>query len=95
MFEFNTSEYSVTTYNKEGVAEANNSNVILSNITVENLNGKYAITDKISITNQSIENVNSGLQEKENFDLSMKQYITKAIVNIDGLIWKFDIFAIG
>ena len=84
VFEFNTSEYSVTTYNKEGVAEANNSNVILSNITVENLNGKYAITDKNQI-NSNLENINIGLIKNANFDLSIdKQISSVSVINKKG-----------
>lgn len=43
-----------------------------------------AVTDTITITDTSVENINSGLTEKEKFDLQLKQYITKAIVNVNG-----------
>lgn len=43
-----------------------------------------SVTDNISITDASIENVNAGLQEKDKFDFSIKQHLSSAIVSIDG-----------
>lgn len=43
-----------------------------------------SVTDNITITDSSIENLNAGLQEKDKFDFEIKQYVDSAIVNIKG-----------
>lgn len=43
-----------------------------------------SVTDNINITNNSIENINTGLLEKDKFDFAIKQYIESAIVNVKG-----------
>ncbi len=43
-----------------------------------------SVTDKITIENESRDNINMTLKEKGKFDFAIKQYITGAIVNIRG-----------
>lgn len=85
LFEYDTSKYTVTEYMTSGVAEANNSNVIIKNITIEGKNSTYAVTNTIDISDKSILNINIGLVEIEKFDLELNKYISKVVVqNNDG-----------
>lgn len=78
IFEYDTSKYLLTTYQAQDVEESINSNVIKAK-----LNGKdVATTNTIKITDRSIANINIGLVEGSNFDLSLKKKVTQiAMVN--------------
>lgn len=43
-----------------------------------------SVTDNITLNDSSIENLNTGLQEKEKFDFEIKQYVESSIVNVKG-----------
>ena len=71
IFEYDTTKYMPTTYQKEGIEESVNSNVVKG--TYE---GKtVATTNTIEITNKSIANINIGLMEGSNFDLSLNKKV--------------------
>lgn len=79
LFEFDTSVYSVTTYNKEHVDNSLNSDVILSTVTIDGQQKLLALTDKIEVTSDK-ENISIGLIENPVFDLSLNKQITKIVV---------------
>lgn len=71
IFEYDTSKYSLTTYEGAGIEESVNSNVVKG--TYE---GKtVATTDTIEITDKNIANINIGLMEGSNFDLSLNKKV--------------------
>ncbi len=74
-FTYNSSEYGLTFYKKEGIDENVNSNVIGDNGT--------AITDTIEITDISIGNINMGLIAKEIFDLKLEKFVSKIVVQTE------------
>lgn len=78
VFEYDKSKYLLTTYQAKDVEESINSNVVKAV-----LNGKdVATTNKIKITDRSIANINIGLIEGSNFDLSLNKKVTQiAMVN--------------
>ena len=85
IFEFDTSKYTVTTYQKEGTTNSINSDVILSNVTINGTSKKAGITDKIEISNENIENIDIGLIENATFDLSLdKQISSIQVINKQG-----------
>lgn len=71
IFEYDTSKYMLTTYQKEGIAEAVNSNVIKGTYNGKNI----ATTNTIEISDRSIANINIGLIEGSNFDLSLSKKV--------------------
>ena len=76
MLPYNTTTYSVTQYHKEGVSEAENSDVIQKTV-----NGDiYAATDSIAVTNNDIQNIDAGFTENQIFDLSINKTIDKVTV---------------
>ncbi len=79
-------DYSIVyNYNKEDYTSTNSLAKETQEVSqvIEAQEG-VAVTDNITVTNSSIENVNIGLQEKDKFDFQIKQYMEQAIVNIKG-----------
>lgn len=73
IFEYDSSKYMLTEYQKEGTEESKNSKVVDGNY-----NGKkVATTNNITIDNKSIANINIGLIEGSNFDLSLNKKVTQ------------------
>ena len=71
IFEYDTSKYMLTTYQKEGIAESVNSNVIKGTYSGKTV----ATTNTIEISDRSIANINIGLIEGSNFDLSLSKKV--------------------
>ena len=76
VFEYNGGLYVATTYKKSGIEENRNSDVM------EVEEGK-AVTNEINITN-SDQQVDLGLQQRNDFDLAIEKYISRAVVNTNG-----------
>ena len=76
LFEYDYNKYSITTYQKQGVNERRNSDVILKEVSI---NGEieYAGVSDVIILNKDYTNIDMGLIEKVNFDLSINKSITK------------------
>lgn len=85
MFLYDSSTYMSTIYNKENTKENLNSKAI------ETEGGK-AVSNEVVVSNQSVDNINLGLQLKEQFNLSINKYVTKAIVkdNTKPVEYKFN-----
>lgn len=72
VFSYDTSKYDLTVYQKKGVDNSLNSDVIKTN--------SLAITDVITISNTSIGNIDIGLLNASKFDMSLKKTISKITV---------------
>ena len=79
LFEYDTNEYELTYYMKDGVDDSINSKVVLKNITINGEEKTYAVTDTINLED-NISNINIGLKEKLIFDLQLNKYISKISV---------------
>ena len=80
IFEYDTSKYVVTAYQKQGVNLNVNNDAISTRLEQ---NGKItygAITDVINITNSSVSSIDLGLMLSEKFDLKIDKTITKITV---------------
>lgn len=80
VFEYDSSKYTLTNYQKEGVPSNRSSKVIAKKISLGELEKYYAVTDTIKVSDRSIGNINMGLVEAEKFDLKLDKYINKVIV---------------
>ena len=80
IFEYDTTKYGLTTFEKEGISDEFNSNVINKTLNVDGTNKKVATTEVITIDNQNISNVNIGLVSAKTFDLQLDKYISKVTV---------------
>ena len=80
VFEYDDQKYTVTEYQKTGVNEQINSDVIAKNVTIEGEKKVRAITDMLILENQHITNINAGFCENKIFDLSLQKAVKKVIV---------------
>ena len=83
VFNYDEDNYTSTVYNEEQTAETS------KNVDIEE---GVAVTDTITITDSSIENVNAGLQEKDKFDMEIRQYLTssKLIIKNDETVYDYE-----
>lgn len=77
LFSYDSNNYLVTTYQKNGVEDNLNSDAIVDNA------GK-AITNTFEVKDFNIENLDLGLIKREKFNMAVEKYITKSAVIIDG-----------
>lgn len=80
IFEYDTAKYNLTIFEKEGVSEQKNSNVINKNMTINGEEKTVGSTQVITLQDINIANINIGLQIAKNFDLKLDKYINKIIV---------------
>lgn len=80
VFNYNTTQYSLTKYKVEGVDETKNSNATMNDISIDGTDKKVASTDIIQIENNNISDINIGLIKLQNFDLKLDKYISKVVV---------------
>ena len=86
VFQYDTNIYGLTDYNKTGVNEGQNSDVIESTMTENGETKTIAVTNAIRITDSSYANIDMGLVYKNKFDLKIDKYVTKITVqNKDGV----------
>ena len=86
VFQYDTNIYGLTDYNKTGVNESQNSDVIESTMTENGETKTIALTNAIRITDSSYANIDMGLVYKNKFDLKIDKYVTKITVqNKDGV----------
>lgn len=83
VYKYDKESYEAGKYVKQSVEETQNSSGY-------ELKEGTSISDEMEITDQSLHDVNLGLQEKDKFDLAINQSITKAIVDIDGEQTQYD-----
>lgn len=79
IFEYDTSIYGITTFEKEGISNENNSNVIEKTITIDGKEVKVGATEKLDLT-QNLSGINIGLILGKKYDMQLDKYVTKVIV---------------
>lgn len=84
LFEFDTGKYAITDYKKNGVREEINSDAILKSVAIDGEEKSVGLTDKLSVKNSNIENIDLGLVEKEEFDMSLNKSILNLKLTYDG-----------
>lgn len=80
IYEYNNTQYGLTKYKVEGIAENENSDVRINEIILENQKQKVASTDILKIEDIDISNVDIGLIELKDFDLKLDKTISKMII---------------
>ncbi len=81
VFDYDTVLYTVTTYQKENVAQNVNSDVITTRIEEEGIIRNGAVTRVVTIEDGSVSNIDIGLIEALKFDLSLDMGISKITTN--------------
>ena len=87
--DFDTNKYRITDYQKEGIDESQNSDMIIKEAGIGTETKKVGVTNKITVEDNNYENIDMGLIENEIFDMSLEKYVSKIIVqNAQGTIVK-------
>lgn len=85
LFKYDNNKYEPVEYQKVGIDETSNSNVIEKEAIIDGKSEIIALTDTITIKDKNKTNVNIGLRLRERFDLRLDKYVTKiTIQNSDG-----------
>ena len=80
VFEYDTTKYGLTTFEKQGVASTMTSKVINKNLKINNEEKNVATTEIINVDADNIANINIGLINAKTYDLQLDKYITKVTV---------------
>ena len=90
VFLYDTNNYSLTTYQKEGVIETKNSDAVTKNVSINGEKMTVGLTNTLTV-NESLENIDIGLTENKSFDLGIQKYISKITVQTkDGKTKTYD-----
>ncbi len=79
-FIYDTKKYNVTQYQKEGVSENLNSDVISVEIKLDGNAVKCAKTKILEINDKVLSNIDAGFTEAKIFDLKLNKYVSKITV---------------
>lgn len=77
VFVYDSSNYSLTEYQKEGVNERFNSDAIDVNLTLNGERRIAGITDVLTINGENIRDIDIGLYTANKFDLRLDKYVNK------------------
>ena len=90
LFLYDTNNYSLTAYQKEGVIETKNSDAVTKNVAINGEKMTAGLTNTLT-ANESLENIDIGLTENKSFDLGIQKYISKITVQTkDGKTKTYD-----
>ncbi len=84
IFVYDAKRYATTEYHAEGSSNDNNSDANTATISLDGENTVVAITDKITISNGNVYNLDLGLVKSAVFDLKIDKYINNITVTITG-----------
>ena len=79
IFEYDTTAYGITAFEKEGVPSESNSKVIQKTMTIDGKEVKVGTTEKIDLT-KNISGINIGLIPAKKYDMQLDKYVTKITV---------------
>ena len=80
IFEYDDTQFGLTTFKEENVSEELNSNVITKDIEINGEAKKVAATEIIKIDDTNISNINMGLIIAKKYDLKLEKFINKVTV---------------
>lgn len=80
IFDYDTVKYTVTAYNKDGVAAGVNSDALTTKVDQDGKSRNAAITDVITISNGSVSNIDIGLVLADTFDLKLDKTVSQVTI---------------
>lgn len=80
IFLYDSANFSATSYRRSGVDSNINSDAVDSNITLDGVSIRAAITEEIAITDSNIYNIDLGLVSNPKFDLALDKTVSKITV---------------
>ena len=82
LFEFDTNTYKLTTYQKSGISENLNSDVILKEVSIDGDIKNVGVTDILKLED-NLTNIDMGLEVLETVDFSIEKYVSKIKIEND------------
>ena len=79
-FGYDSTRYIVTEYQKQGVSDNLNSDVISKTVNVEGREMQLAITKTLNISTKDLNDIDAGFMLADEFDMKLDKYISKIIV---------------
>lgn len=80
IFEYDSTQYGITTYKAEGIDEIKNSDVLSKTLNIDGTERIYAVTDNLKIAEENMSNVNMGLIKAQIFDMKLDKYVSQITV---------------
>lgn len=80
VFQYDTNQYTVTAYQKEGIPQNINSDVMSSKMNIQNRELSIARTKTLVLNSQDLENIDAGFIEGKKFDLKIEKTINQVTV---------------
>ena len=80
IFEYDETQYALTTYKAEGVNETENSDARQNELVIEGERQQVASTDILRIDSVNVSDINIGLIQLQNFDLKLDKYVSRILV---------------
>ena len=80
LFEYDTGNYSLTSYQKSGVSATLNSDVIAKSVSIDGIEKNVGMTDTLTIADNGLSNIDMGLVTNNKFDLKLDKYISQVVV---------------
>ena len=80
VFEYDTSKYGLTSYEKDGVSEEKNSKVISKQMQIGGIQKEVAVTEEFTVKNNHISYMNIGLKELKVYDMKLEKMINRVVV---------------
>ena len=81
VFDYDENKYAITKYQIQDASVEMNSDVISKQMNINNENIVAGVKDIKKVENQNISNIDIGLVENPEFDLSLNKYISKVVVS--------------
>ncbi len=81
VFLYNTGDYGITLYKKEGVNEDRNSDAVQVNVIYEGITRVAGASDKLNLSGENITNIDIGLTNSPKFDLKLDKVISSIVVS--------------
>lgn len=80
LLEYNTSEYGLTTYKKDGITESANSDFLKTNVLENGEQKEVAATESITVSNNDITNIDAGLIQYGKHELVITKTLNQVTV---------------
>ena len=80
LFEYDSSNYSLTSYQKSNVSSTLNSDAIAKNVSIDGTEKNVGMTDTLTIADNGLTNIDMGLVSNSKFDLKLDKYISQVVV---------------
>ena len=77
VFVYDNARYTITTYQKDGVATSVNSDAVNMEVVLDGTRTNVGMSDTIKLEDKNIRNIDIGLYGEEKFDLKLDKYISK------------------